>query len=65
MFVGAVDYCFVHCLEGGNFRVRGHPVLCGCYAVFQSTLYFIDIQSTTAKRRGVLGKSHEGLAASR
>ena len=65
MFIGAVDYCSTNCLEGEHFRVRGHPILLESYTVFQSTLCFIDIQSTSAKRRGVLGKSHEGLAAPR
>ena len=63
MFVEAVDYCSVHCLEGEEFGVRGYPVLHECYAVFQSKLYFIDIQSQSATRRGLLGDSHEGLAA--
>ena len=62
MFVEAVDYCSVHCLGRDHFRVRGHPVLHECYAVFQSTLYFIDIQSPSATSRGLLGNSHEGLA---
>ena len=48
-----------------SFYRKPCSILLECYTVLESTLCFIDIQSTNAKRRGVLGKSHEGLVAPR